>query len=209
MLMPHLPRAIPAAHAWPAAGPAYVPGPWCDLPLDFQPGAFRVQWASDPWMEAQARALRQSVFCREQGLFDGDDRDAIDAGASRRHTLVALSCLAGEADEVVGTVRIHEAAPGVWWGSRLAVAAAWRRQGRLGSALVRLAVSSAHGLGCVDFLAHVQVQNVPLFRRLHWQRIEDREIHGRAHAWMRADLAHYPPCLTPYAGQVLSTGAER
>ena len=33
--------------------------------------------------------------------------------------------LAGLPDEVVGTVRIHPEGEGLWWGSRLAVAAAW------------------------------------------------------------------------------------
>ena len=73
-------------------------------------------------------ALRRAVFCDEQGIFAGDDRDAID-DASRmpaRRDVV----LGGAPDEVVGTVRIHEAEPGVWWGSRLAVHAAYRRHRR-------------------------------------------------------------------------------
>ncbi|PXW97446.1 putative N-acetyltransferase (TIGR04045 family) [Sphaerotilus hippei] len=181
--------------------------PWCELDTDYRPQAFRVQWASSPWMNAQAHALRRTVFCREQGLFDGDDVDDIDAQAPSVRSLVALSCLAGEGDEVVGTVRIHEALPGTWWGSRLAVARDWRHHGRLGSTLIRLAVSSAHALGCQEFLAHVQAQNVPLFRRLHWQVMDEMVLHGRVHALMRADLAHYPPCHTPYAGYVLATGS--
>ena len=40
--------------------------------------------------------------------------------------------------------------------------------GSIGATLIRLAVSSAHALGCETFLAHVQSQNVPLFRALHW-----------------------------------------
>ena len=183
--------------------------PWCELRTDSRPQACRVQWASDPWMHAQALALRHAVFCGEQQLFggaDGDDRDAIDAHASTLRSLVALSCLAGEGDEVVGTVRIHEALPGTWWGSRLAVARGWRQHGRLGSTLIRLAVSSAHALGCSEFLAHVQAQNVALFQRLHWQVMDEMVLHGRVHALMRADLAHYPPCHTPYAGYVLALG---
>ena len=124
--------------------------PWCDLATDYRPQAFRVQWASDGWMLREAAALRRQVFCTEQGLFggrDGDDRDAIDADPSL-HTLVALSVLAGEADQMVGTVRIHEASPGLWWGSRLAVRRAFRQSSALGTELIRLAVSSAHALGC-------------------------------------------------------------
>ena len=107
---------------------------------------------------------------------------------------------------MLGTVRIHRAAPGLWWGSRLAVQRPWRAHRRLGSTLIRLAVSSAHALGCTEFLAHVQAQNVPLFERLHWTTLDRQTIHGRPHALMRADLAEYPPCRTPYAGFVLAQG---
>ena len=180
--------------------------PWCELATDYRPQAYRVQWASDGWMQREAAALRRQVFCTEQGLFggrDGDDRDAIDDDPSL-HQLVALSVVAGEADQMVGTVRIHEASPGLWWGSRLAVRRAFRQSSQLGTELIRLAVSSAHALGCREFLAHVQAQNVPLFERLHWQVLDEMVLHGRMHALMRADLAHYPPCETPYAGFVVS-----
>ena len=70
------------------------------------------------------------MFCDEQGIFAGDDRDAIDDVAI---PIVALVLLGVAADEVVGTVRIHEAEPGLWWGSRLAVAADYRRIGALGA----------------------------------------------------------------------------
>jgi putative N-acetyltransferase (TIGR04045 family) len=101
---------------------------------------------------------------------------------------------------VVGTVRIHEKEPGVWWGSRLAVATQYRRIGAIGSALVRLAVSSAHARGCKTFFAHVQSQNALLFQRLHWSTIEETEIHGRPHHFMQADLGHYPPIANAETG---------
>ncbi|MCD2343824.1 GNAT family N-acetyltransferase [Ideonella azotifigens] len=182
--------------------------PWCELPTTFEPQEFRVQWASNPWMQAQALALRRQVFCDEQGLFDGDDIDAIDRDNPSTRLLVALSCWGGQPDELLGTVRIHEAAPGLWWGSRLAVQRGWRQHGRLGSTLIRLAVSSAHALGCREFLAQVQAQNVPLFQRLNWRVLDEQILHGRPHALMRADLAFYPPCETPYAGYVLAQGCR-
>jgi len=190
-------------HASPTASAGLQP--WCELAHRPEP-EFRIQWASDPWMDRQAYALRRQVFCQEQALFDGDDRDAIDRDEPTTRNLVALSCLAGQADELVGTVRIHRAAAGIWWGSRLAVHADWRQHRRLGSSLIRLAVCSAHALGCEDFLAHVQAQNVPLFERLNWRVLETKSLHGHPHALMRADLAHYPPCTTPYAGFVLTGG---
>ena len=124
----------------------------------------------------------------EQGLFEEDDTDAVDACAI---PIVALSMLAVTADRVVGTVRIHEETDGVWWGSRLAVAADYRKVGALGASLIRLAVSSAHARECPRFLARVQEQNVLFFRRLHWRSIEEIELLGRRHHLMMADLDHY------------------
>lgn len=187
---------------------AQTAAPFCDLPLGFRSPAFRIQWAHGPWMHRQALAVRRQVFCQEQGLFGGDDVDTIDADDPSCRLLVALSSWGGQPDEVVGTVRIHEAAPGLWWGSRLAVRPDWRRHGQLGSALIRLAVRSAHARGCREFLAHVQAQNVVLFRRLRWHLLEEKLLHGRPHALMRADLAHYPPCDTPYEGFVVAEGGR-
>lgn len=158
---------------------------------------FQVKFATVTWERRCAAALRRQVFCEEQGLFAGDDRDAIDDVAI---PIVAVSMLGVAADDVVGTVRIHEAEPGIWWGSRLAVAADYRKVGALGAALIRLAVSSAHARGCHRFLAHVQAQNGLLFRRLHWSIVEEKQLHGRPHYLMQADLAHYPPIMDAETG---------
>lgn len=151
---------------------------------------YRIKFATDAFEQRGAAELRRRVFCEEQGIFQDHDRDAIDEHAI---PIVALSSLGIVTDEVVGTVRIHEAEPGVWWGSRLAVAERYRKVGALGTALIRLAVSSAHARGCHMFLAHVQAQNVPLFRHLHWTTLAEVEIHGLPHHRMQADLACYPP----------------
>lgn len=156
----------------------------------FRAADFQVKFATQTWEKRGAARLRHEVFCQEQGLFDGDDRDLIDEAAI---PLVAVSMLGLLADDVVGTVRIHEAAAGEWWGSRLAVAQDYRKVGALGAALIRLAVSSAHARGCTRFFAHVQSQNALLFRRLRWDIVEEKELHGRPHVLMQADLAHYPP----------------
>ena len=153
---------------------------------------FRLKHAREPWERIGAAALRRRVFCDEQGIFKGDDRDVIDDSAIH---LVALSTVAVLTDEVVGTVRIHQSQPGLWTGSRLAVDSRYRRVGVLGTALIRLAVSSATTMGCVRFTARVQAQNELLFRRLGWQRIDEIEWHGVPHVHMQADLAAYPPLV--------------
>jgi putative N-acetyltransferase (TIGR04045 family) len=163
----------------------------------FLPSEYRVKFATEAWERREAAALRRQVFCEEQHIFSHDDRDAIDEVAI---PIVAISSFGVVSQEVVGTVRIHEAEPGVWWGSRLAVAADYRRIGALGTALIRLAVSAAHARGCQRFFAHVQSQNAPLFRRLHWDTIDEIKIHGRPHHFMQADLTRYPPIADAETG---------
>ena len=170
-----------------------------DPVVHYAPVEFLVREAAQRWERDEAHALRRAVFCIEQGIFVGDDRDDIDDQAQ---LLVAMSCIGGMPDQVVGTVRIHEASPGVWWGSRLAVHAAFRSQGHLGATLIRLAVTRAHAQGCTTFMAHVQSQNEALFHKLHWRTSGTLAIHGRAHVEMQPDFAYYPPCHDPVSGFV-------
>lgn len=175
----------------------------CEMADHYAPAEYLVREAAQQWERDEAMALRRAVFCIEQGIFARDDRDAIDDHAQ---LLVAMSCNGGMPEQVVGTVRIHRgpdaADAGEWWGSRLAVHPAFRSQGHLGATLIRLAVSRAHALGCKTFLAQVQMQNVPLFKKLGWQLLEETPVHGRPHARMQADLAWYPPCHDPVSGFV-------
>jgi putative N-acetyltransferase (TIGR04045 family) len=172
----------------------------CEMAHAYAPVEYLVREAAQQWERDEAMALRRAVFCIEQGIFARDDRDAIDPQAL---LLVAMSCNGGMPDQVVGTVRIHRGeAPGEWWGSRLAVHPAFRSQGHLGATLIRLAVSRAHALGCETFLAQVQLQNVPLFRKLGWRLLDEASVHGRPHARMQADLGGYPPCHDPVSGFV-------
>ena len=131
-------------------------------------------------------ALRRSIFCAEQGLFMGDDRDGVDDAA------VPIVCvLSGRG--VVGVVRIWEETPGEWWGGRLGVDAAHRTMGAIGRRLVQTAVGTARAWGALRFRATVQLANVPFFRRLRWQTLEPVDLHGQPHHLMQADLAAYPP----------------
>ncbi len=168
-----------------------------ERPAAFVTPEFLIRLATESWEIGGAASLRHRTFVTEQGIFEDHDRDAKDRHALQ---LVALSTMASEADEVVGTVRIHEETPGIWWGGRLAVAPAYRRVGRLGAELIRLAVGTAHARGCHTFLAHVQMQNVPLFESLHWQSVGKTDLHGHPHMKMKAELAAYPPVEDPARG---------
>ncbi|WP_428375656.1 MSMEG_0567/Sll0786 family nitrogen starvation N-acetyltransferase [Lichenicoccus sp.] len=161
-----------------------------DAILPFVPGEYRVKLACEAWERHGHDRLRRAIFCDEQGIFAGDDRDGIDEVAT---PIVALSCIAGAADGVVGVVRIHQPEPGLWWGSRLGVHRHFRRIGSIGAELVRLAVCTASARGCERFLAHVQTQNVAFFERLHWHSLDAVMLHGRPHHLMQADLVRYLP----------------
>lgn len=167
------------------------------VPPPFRSADYIVRFATQNWELAGAAALRHAVFCREQGVFAHDDRDAID---ERAIPIVALSMIGGQPDQVIGTVRIHRERGNHWWGSRLAVAASHRTIGSIGPALIRLAVSTARARGCLCFQAHVQSRNELLFRRMRWNRIDEIELHGLPHALMQADLTHYPPIADGVAG---------
>jgi putative N-acetyltransferase (TIGR04045 family) len=158
---------------------------------------FQIKFAVEPWERRGAATLRRQIFCEEQGIFSGDDTDVIDAAAI---PIVAIASLGVAFDDVVGTVRIHEQEPHVWWGSRLAVAPAYRRMGAIGTSLIKLAVSSAHAQGCRRFFAHVQSQNALMFQRLHWTTLGHVELHGLPHHFMEADLDFYPPMRNPSCG---------
>ncbi len=165
----------------------------------FVPTEYIIKHITERWERREASRLRRQVFCTEQGLFDGSDADAIDRIAT---TIVAVSCVFGMPEQVVGTVRIHETQPGVWHGSRLAVQRDYRRSAMLGSELIRMAVSTAHGRGAHRFLAQVQAQNAPLFHRLHWQTLQECSLRDKPHHLMQASLYHYPPCFSGEVGFV-------
>ena len=141
--------------------------------------------ARDPGEQRGYFALRRSIFCLEQRLFEGDDRDEHDDAA---HPIV---CLAGP--RVVGVVRIWETAPGDWWGGRLGVDAEFRTAAVVGRRLVQTAVGTARAWGARRFRATVQRANVPFFRRLRWRTLEELALLGQPHHLMEAELSWYAP----------------
>jgi len=50
---------------------------------EFLPSEYRVKFATERWEHREAKALRRLVFCNEQKIFAGDDRDDIDDIATR------------------------------------------------------------------------------------------------------------------------------
>jgi len=135
-------------------------------------------------------ALRRSIFCLEQGLFAGDDRDERDDDA---HPIICVRTGADGLERVVGVVRIWETAPGEWWGGRLGVERELRTAAVVGRRLVQTAVGTARAWGATQFRATVQRPNVAFFRRLRWRTLEELELFAQPHHLMEADLAFYAP----------------
>lgn len=134
-------------------------------------------------------ALRQLIFCHEQGLFSQSDADNIDRHA---YPIIAVDD-ADDDSPVVGVVRIYETQPRFWYGGRLGTHPSYRRGWQIGKGLIDHAVTTANAWGCDRFLATVQLQNVRFFQRLHWQSLEELTICDRPHHLMEADLTYYPP----------------
>jgi hypothetical protein len=176
----------------------------CFTPQDFAFKIARSELELEGYWE-----LRRAIFCQEQRIFPDSDRDTVDEGAI---PIICQSVVAGMEDLVVGVVRIDEREPGLWHGSRLGVAVefrsikklspgvavrnhqpVYRGLGALGAGLIYKAVSTAHAMGCREFLATVQHQNARFFQRLHWEPLGELELFGLAHVKMRADLSYYRP----------------
>jgi putative N-acetyltransferase (TIGR04045 family) len=132
--------------------------------------------------------LRRKIFVEEQGLFQTDDLDALDAIA---HPIIAVEADAPSLD-VLGIVRIYEPEPRLWYGGRLGTHPDRRKGWQIGKGLINKAVTTANAWGCDRFLATVQIQNVRFFQRLHWDSLEEVEIRGITHHLMQADLDFYP-----------------
>jgi putative N-acetyltransferase (TIGR04045 family) len=154
------------------------------------PEGFICRLARGPAEHAGYFELRRQIFCEEQGVFAGDDRDAIDDQA------FGIVCLE-PGGRVAGVVRIWEESPGLWWGGRLGVHPEWRTLAALGRSLVRTAVGTARAWGARQFRATVQRPNVAFFRRLHWQVLGELDLFGQPHQLMQAELERYPMLHEP------------
>ena len=124
-------------------------------------------------------AIRHTVFVEEQRLFDGTDRD--------EHDSKAVHIAAFQGGRIIGTVRVYEEKPGLWFGGRLAVLRGFR--GRAGRLLVEKAVEIVRGERAERFLAYIQMKNVPFFRRGGWVEAgEILDFHGSPHQLMEANV---------------------
>ena len=150
---------------------------------------------------AEYRRIRAEVFVAEQGMFQGDDLDDLDAD-TRTVVLVARAREGG----VVGGVRVAPVGPapevGWWTGSRLAVRADARGFGAVGPALVRAACARAELEGALRFDATVQPARERLFRWLGWDTIRPVTVADRPHLLMRWPIDRVQALVTATKGDI-------
>jgi putative N-acetyltransferase (TIGR04045 family) len=117
----------------------------------------QVRWARDPDDVGGAFAVRERVFCEEQGVPREQEIDERDADALH---LVALD---PEGGRVIGTLRLLVEAEQAKVG-RVAVEREWRRRG-VAALMLELALSRARELGCVRVRLAAQLAATSVYRR--------------------------------------------
>jgi predicted GNAT family N-acyltransferase len=145
------------------------------------PAAVEIRWARDREDMRGAFALRERVFCGEQGVAREEELDARDEDALH---LVAVGCDAGV---VIGTLRLlidaHDGAPIAKIG-RVAVQREWRRRG-IALAMLERALAEARARGCARVRLAAQLEAVALYEQAGFAVESERfEEAGIQHVWM-------------------------
>ncbi len=132
-----------------------------------------------------AFALRERVFCGEQGVSAEEEIDGRDEEAQH---VVALEP-GGEV--VVGTLRLLVDGERAKIG-RVAVAREWRRRG-IASRMLALGVAGARERGCAEVRLAAQVAATGVYRQAGFSVESDTfEEAGIPHVWMGLELAPGP-----------------
>ena len=134
----------------------------------------------DPAELEQALAVRERVFCGEQGVTPEGERDGHDAGAEH---LVAV-----DGGRVIGTCRVY-VRDGVARLGRMAVEPAARGRG-IGAELLVAAERAARAAGARRVRLHAQVAARSLYARGGYEQVGERFVEeGIDHVTMERALA--------------------
>jgi len=142
-----------------------------------------VRWAAAPAELAGAIAVREKVFCEEQGVSRAEELDGLDDDS--RH-VVAIDT---HSDRVIGTTRLRVSGADARVG-RVAVARDWRRRG-VASRMLELALGGAREQGCTSARLAAQMQATALYERAGFAVESDEPFDeaGIAHLWMSRRLS--------------------
>lgn len=137
----------------------------------------QISWARTPGELRRALAIRERVFCEEQGVSREDEHDGLDGVCEH---LLARPAGSGEP---VGTLRLH-AAGAVARIGRLAVERDWRRRG-VATKLLERALSHARRQGCERARLAAQLDAQRLYESAGFAvESEPFEEAGITHVWM-------------------------
>lgn len=140
-----------------------------------------IGWTEEEPLLSAALALREQVFCEEQGVpreleLDGRDPDA-------RH-LVAVDTGSGE---VLGTLRLLRDGEIAKVG-RVVVRRAWRRRG-IATRMLRMAVEQARAEGCTHARLAAQTRATEVYEGVGFAvESEPFQEAGIEHVWMGREL---------------------
>lgn len=141
-----------------------------------------IRWAGGPQDVRGAIAVREQVFCGEQGVPPEDEPDALDDDA------LHLVALAPDGERVVATLRLllneQDARIG-----RVAVLAEWRHRS-IASRMLELAVQRARKEGHAKARLAAQTKAKALYERAGFSvESEPFDDAGMPHVWMGRQLA--------------------
>jgi predicted GNAT family N-acyltransferase len=138
-----------------------------------------VRWIAAPEDLRRAIALRELVFCGEQGVPLEEEIDGLDKDA--RH-IVAV-----QGEHVVGTTRLRSKAGEAKIG-RVAVEREWRGRG-IALRMLELAMRGAREDGCVSARLAAQVQATGVYERAGFTIESELFVEaGIDHVWMGRSL---------------------
>ncbi len=142
-----------------------------------------VRWAAAPAELRGAVAVRERVFCDEQGVSREEELDGLDDDA--RH-VVAIDTASSH---VIGTTRLRVAGSDARVG-RVAVERDWRRRG-IALRMLELALSGAREQGCTSARLAAQMQATALYEQAGFAIESDEPFDsaGIAHLWMSRSLS--------------------
>jgi predicted GNAT family N-acyltransferase len=145
-------------------------------------GEITIRWSTGPEDVRAALAIRDRVFCGEQGVPRSEEVDELDDVALH---LVAIEP-AGE--RPIATLRVL-LADGTAKVGRVAVERDWRRRG-VASRMLDMALAAARERGCREARLAAQMQATGLYERAGFSVESDPfEEAGIAHVWMGRSLA--------------------
>jgi predicted GNAT family N-acyltransferase len=141
-----------------------------------------IRWASGPADVRGAVAVREQVFCVEQGVPRAEELDGRDEQALH---LVALSA---EHGPVIGTLRLLFRGEQVKVG-RVAVERQWRRRG-IAARMLEIALAEARARGANEARLAAQLEATALYEQAGFSvQSEPFDEAGIAHVWMGRSLA--------------------